>query len=322
FCGTGELTASGASTYSWSHAAQFLSSTGSSVTSIATANTTFTVTGTDGAGCQNTATVSITYTAPSEVTLTATPSSFCGSGGTSVLSATSANPNYTYTWTALDGAVISNVQPMSVDAAVTQTSGFQLTASDAGTGCSVVQFQSVGVYPLPAATMSITPNTPQCPGAPLTINSGLSSGNFSSASIPHAPLTAPGTATVLATGGAAVVPQTSGSLDDGGWGDIPIGFTFNFFGTPYSTCNVGTNGTIMFGTYNGGGLADFTFTTLPSTSEPLGMVAVLAMDNQLTTSGGQNGRLQYWTEGIAPNRRFVVQYLTVREFGDVLVSTA
>ncbi|MFN8777152.1 MAG: GEVED domain-containing protein, partial [Flavobacteriales bacterium] len=322
FCGTGELTASGASTYSWSPAAQLLSSTGSSVTSIATANTTFTVTGTDGAGCQNTATVSITYTAPSEVTLTATPSSFCGSGGTSVLSATSANPNYTYTWTALDGAVISNVQPMSVDAAVTQTSGFQLTASDAGTGCSVVQFQSVGVYPLPAATMSITPNTPQCPGAPLTINSGLSSGNFSSASIPHAPLTAPGTATVLATGGAAVVPQTSGSLDDGGWGDIPIGFTFNFFGTPYSTCNVGTNGTIMFGTYNGGGLADFTFTTLPSTSEPLGMVAVLAMDNQLTTSGGQNGRLQYWTEGIAPNRRFVVQYLNVREFGDVLVSTA
>jgi len=322
FCGAGELTASGASTYSWSPAAQLLSSTGSSVTSIATANTTFTVTGTDGAGCQNTATVSITYTAPSEVTLTATPSSFCGSGGTSVLSATSANPNYTYTWTALDGAVISNVQPMSVDAAVTQTSGFQLTASDAGTGCSVVQFQSVGVYPLPSATMSITPNTPQCPGAPLTINSGLSSGNFSSASIPHAPLTAPGTATVLATGGAAVVPQTSGSLDDGGWGGIPIGFTFNFFGTPYTTCNVGTNGTIMFDAYNGSGLGDFSFTTLPSTLEPLGMVAVLAMDNHLTTSGGQNGRLQYWTEGIAPNRRFVVQYLNVREYNDVLVSTA
>jgi trimeric autotransporter adhesin len=27
-------------------------------------------------------------------------------------------------------------------------------------------------------------------------------------------------------------------------------------------------------------------------------------------------RVQYWTEGVAPNRKFVVNYDDVREFGD------
>jgi len=317
FCGSGTLTASGAVSYVWSPANQLLSNTGATVTSIATANTTFSVIGTGANGCTNTQTQAITYTAPTPVTLSASPASFCGTGGTTTLSASSANPNYSYVWAALNGATISNVQPTSVDATVAQTSAFQVTATDGA--CVNIQYQSIGVYPLPAATMSLSGNN-LCPGAAVTVNSGLSAGNFASTSIPHAPLPAPANAVVLATGGAAVVPQTVVSLDDGGWGGVPMGFNFNFFGVSYNAISVGTNGTLQFGTTSG--LGDYSFTTLPSTTEPLNMVAVLAMDNDLSTSGTANGTIRYWTEGYAPNRKFVVQYLNVREYGDTKVSTA
>jgi hypothetical protein len=178
----------------------------------------------------------------------------------------------------------------------------------------------VGVYALPSATVT-TSASGVCPGTSATINSGLSAGNFTSSLITHAPRTAPGSAVTLVSGGAAVVAQTSGDLDDGGWGSIPVGFNFNFFGTSYNTINVGTNGTVMFGTYNGTSLADFSFTTLPSASEPLNMIALLAMDNHLTTSSGLNGSIRYWTEGFAPNRRFIISYESVREYGDTKIST-
>lgn len=54
------LTAGGASTYAWSPATGLSATTGASVTANPTATTTYTVTGTDGNGCVNTATSTIT----------------------------------------------------------------------------------------------------------------------------------------------------------------------------------------------------------------------------------------------------------------------
>jgi hypothetical protein len=184
-----------------------------------------------------------------------------------------------------------------------------------------VQYYSIGVYPLPTATVTTTADG-VCPGTSATINSGLSAGNFSSQVIAHAPITAPSYATTLVTGGVGT-PAPQGSFgvnyDDGGWANIPIGFSFNFFGTPYSTINAGTNGNVMFGAFNAGSLADFTFTTLPSTTEPLNMVALLAMDNDL--AGANGGTVKYWTDGYAPNRRFIISYEAVKEYGDTKFST-
>jgi hypothetical protein len=315
FCGVGSLTASGASAYSWSPAASLLSNTGATVTSIATTNTTFTVTGTDANGCVNTATAAITYTAPPAITITASTASFCGTGGNSTLTAASTG-NYSYVWEALDGATLSTTTGNTTDATVTQTSAVRVTGTETATGCVEIQNYSIGVYPLPSATVTTTANG-VCPGTSATINSGLSAGNFSSQSIPHAPLTAPGYASTLVTGGVATPALSTGSLDDGGWNNIPVGFNFNFFGTNYNTITVGTNGTLFFG---GGNVADFTFTTLPSAAEPFNMVAVLAMDNNL--AGADGGSIKYWTEGYAPNRRFVVSYNSVKEFGDTKYSTS
>ncbi|HNT71284.1 MAG TPA: hypothetical protein PKI83_06480, partial [Bacteroidales bacterium] len=87
--GTSVLTASGASTYSWS--------TGGSTASITvtpTATTTYTVTGSSGVGCSNTATVTVSVSSSPTISITAAPQSIC-IGGTSVLTASGAS---TYSW--------------------------------------------------------------------------------------------------------------------------------------------------------------------------------------------------------------------------------
>ena len=132
-------------------------------------------------------------------------------------------------------------------------------------GCSNVAFYSVGVYPLPAATLTTTASG-VCPGTAATINTGLSAGNFSVTSIPYLPFTVPATATTLVTNGIASVPLSGGSLDDGGWSNIPIGFTFNFFGNTFNNISAGTNGLLMFGSVPGygtgaGQLGQYNFNT-------------------------------------------------------------
>ena len=264
------------------------------------------------------------------ITITPSVPNFCGTGGPVTLTANSTIPGVVYTWESLtSGVILSTSTGSSTTATISTTTDFKVTGTPNDGGCPSVAYISVGVYDLPSATVTTTASG-VCPGTSATINSGLSAGNFVSASITHAPRVAPSNAVTLATAGAAVVPQTSGTLDDGGWGGIPVGFNFNFFGTNYNTINVGTNGTVMFGTYNGTSLADFAYTTLPSASEPFNLVAVLAMDNNLANSGGsdgstsgtQGGTLKYWTEGYAPNRKFIVSYENVREYGDTRVSTA
>jgi hypothetical protein len=311
FCGIGELSATGGSTYTWSPAASLLNNTGATVTSIATANTTFTVSGTDANGCVNTGTASIVYTAAPAITLTATTPNFCGTGGTTTVTAASTG-SYAYVWSSPDGASLSATTGNSTDATITQTSTVRVTGTDLSTGCAEIQNYSIGVYPLPSATVTTSANG-VCPGTSATIGSGLSAGNFTAACITHAPSTVPGNATTLVNNGSTAagvgVALTSGSLDDGGWGNIPIGFTFNYFGTNYTTANIGTNSVVQFGTYNATALGDFTIGALPNTVDPLGAIFAAAHDLNCGTANALNPTsVKYWTEGYAPNRKFVIQY--------------
>ena len=254
--------------------------------------------------------------------LVAFPPQYCGSGGTSALTATitGANPYDTFVWTVGAGqtGVFSAETNTTANWTITESAGFTYTVTDTTTGCTRSVSQSVNVLDGAAPNMVATPAI-VCVGGTAVINSGLSAGNFSSNAITHNPISA---STNLAAGGTATVALSSGTLDDGGWSGVPIGFSFNFFGTNYTTCNVGTNGTVMFGTYNGTALADFTFITLPSATEPNPMVAVLAMDNDLSTNTGVNGTVRYRTLGFPGNRIFVVEYLNAREFGATLSSSA
>ena len=251
------------------------------------------------------------------LTIAAVTPWFCGQGAqTDDLTATSSDIAFTsYTWSTVSaGASLNSASGNPVTANLTTTSAFSLTATD-GT-CSQDANITIGMYDFPTPNFTVSPNDTVCLGSPITIGTGLAAGAFSSSTIAYAPASTPVSTTILANGGAAVVALTSGSLDDGGWGGIPIGFTFNFFGTPYTTLNVGTNGAMMFGTYNSTGIADYTYTTLPSLTEPFNTVAMCANDNNFSS-----GKLHYWTEGTAPNRRFIVEYLNVAQYGNAANTT-
>ena len=255
--------------------------------------------------------------------VSAFPPQYCGTGGTSALTATitGANPYDTFVWAVGSGetGVLSNETNTTADWTITQSAGFTYTVTDTTTGCQRVVSQSVNVLGGVNPNMQSTPAVVCSTDAIASLSSGLSAANFSSTTIAHDPISV--VSGILTQGGTAVVPLTSGTLDDGGWGNVPLGFTFNFFGTNYTTCNVGTNGNIMFGTYNGTALADFTFLTLPSATEPNPMIAGLAHDMHLTLSGTASGTVRYRTAGFPGNRRFILSYEGVRQYAQTNTST-
>ena len=104
------LTATGASTYTWSPSSGLSATTGAVVTASPTATTTYTVTGTDANGC--TATASVTITVGNSVTaiVSATPQNVCP-GAAVQLNASGLTPFVTspvsgYTFTASSGAAL------------------------------------------------------------------------------------------------------------------------------------------------------------------------------------------------------------------------
>ncbi len=318
-CGTQTITATGASTYVWSPASALSATTGSSVTYNATSNNSITVTGTDANGCVGTsAPYAITYSAPTAITATSSVANFCGTGGNTTITATSTAP-YTYTFTPLLGATVTSTTANTADLAVTSTATIRVDGVDAVSGCAAQGFVSVGVYPLPSANLTTDVNG-ICPGTNANINSGLSAGNFTVASVPYAASTAPANAGVLMNNGTAVTPLAGGSMDDGGWSNIPIGFSFNYFGNNFTSISAGTNGMLMFGTPSGygtgtGQLGQFTFQGppyFPNAGNPANIIALLAADMHMGNS--TTGSVKYWTEGYAPNRTFVIEYRNVRGY--------
>ncbi len=98
------LTASGASTYTWSPATGLNTTTGDVVIATPAVTTTYTVTGANQAGCTSTATVTVTILPVPTITATATPATICV-GGSSQLQATTvlATMNQNYSLSSLTG---------------------------------------------------------------------------------------------------------------------------------------------------------------------------------------------------------------------------
>jgi gliding motility-associated-like protein len=317
---TVSFTATGGSTFDWYTTATGGTSifTGATYSAAVCSSTTLYVAANNGSceGARTAVTINVNATV-----ITPSIASFCGTGGATVLTVTPNDPSITYTWNSVGGSpTFSATTGQSVTVNMLTTSDIKVTATKGA--CSTDQYLSIGVYALPSATVTTTASG-VCPGTSATIGSGLSAGNFVSLPITPNFSFPPSNATTLINAGVAtVLPDLSYSyvddFDDSGWSNIPVGFNFNFFGTNYNTLSVGTNGTVFFGTTPNVG--DFIFTTLPSTTEPFNMIAVLAMDNDLRTATG--GSVKYWTEGYAPNRKFIVSYINAKEFGDEKYSSA
>lgn len=125
FCsgGSSVLTATGASTYSWMPG----NSSGNPVTVSPASSTTYTVTGTDGNGCQNTASVTLTISPAPTVTATASPMVVC-LGNSTTITATGA-PTYLWMPGSLTGSSITVSPTTATTYTVTGTSANGCTDS-------------------------------------------------------------------------------------------------------------------------------------------------------------------------------------------------
>jgi hypothetical protein len=231
----------------------------------------------------------------------------CSAGGSVGLTANAVNAS-SISWTPATG--LSSTNQLAITASPTTTTQYSFSATVAGCG-AVGGNITMGVIPGASFTPTYTPD-PLCAGANVTLNSNLSSSNFSVASTTFAPATQPGSGvTTLASGGVAVVPVSGGNTDDGGWANIPIGFTYNFFGSNFTSLAVGTNGLVMFGTVPGyttaaGQLGQYAFLgppVFPNAGNPGNVIGLMLSDMNFANT---NSSLRYWTDGIAPTRRFIL----------------
>jgi hypothetical protein len=92
--------------------------------------------------------------------------------------------------------------------------------------------------------------------------------------------------------------------------NVPIGFSFDFHGTAYTTVNIESNGGL---TFDSAGFSTGNMCPLPETGafDPLVFIAVLWDD---LDPGEVGSEVWYQTLGSAPNRQFVVRWDTERFF--------
>ncbi len=88
--------------------------------------------------------------------------------------------------------------------------------------------------------------------------------------------------------------------------NIPIGFTFNYNNTNYTTCSILSNGFITFGTTVAGDAAGYNPISVNGAGFD-GAISGLGMD--LKDNGNA---ITYTTTGTAPNRTFVIQWSNAR----------
>ena len=261
-------------------------------TTVTVNNTPFTVTITDpSTGCTNSQTINIAVGIPPSVIVTPTSSSYCvNSIGSISMVASGAD---SYTWTPTNN--LSATTGSSVTANPTSSTTYVVTGLSNSTGCSATATSVVNVG-LPAViTTNFVPGS-VCSGSSAVLQSRAYTGStyVVADNITFSPY----------TGVAGQVSGFSPNSDDGSV-LVNLPFAFNFYGTNYSSCYIGTNGLMKFGTITGS--ANFPTFTLPNATAPTNLIA-LAWTN---LNPGAGGSVDSFTVGTSPNRKFVVRYNSV-----------
>ena len=141
------ITASGATTYSWSPATYLSATTGATVTSTPTLTTTYTVTGTNASGCVNTANRIITVNPLPTITATAGIPTYCIGGSTTITAA----GGTTYSWS--PATALNSTTGTTVTASPTVSTTYTITGTNVN-GCVNTVSKSITVNPLPTITAS------------------------------------------------------------------------------------------------------------------------------------------------------------------------
>ena len=146
------LTGSGANTYTWDNGV-------TDGVSFATSNTTtYTVTGTDGNGCQNTDQITVTVNSLPTVIASASPSNIICEGDQVTLTGSGTATSYSWDNGVSDGVAFT---PSS-------TTTYTVTGVDAN-GCSNTDQITVTVNPLPTVVANTSPSTTVCSGSSIVL---------------------------------------------------------------------------------------------------------------------------------------------------------
>lgn len=161
-------------------------------------------------------------------------------------------------------------------------------------GWALLKGQNPVLTVSPGGTMSV------CPGTSVSVSANVANAfagttSYSVGDIPFSPYSIPGGTNVT-------MP------DDTVLGPFPIGFQFCFYGNTYTQFYLGSNGWIGF---SPGMTRAFTANSIPSTNMfvPRNCIMGPWMDFNPGIAGGPY--IKYQTQGIAPYRRLVVQWLNV-----------
>jgi hypothetical protein len=266
----------------------------------------------DNGNCTSNARGAVTFTVRPLLVSNPANALICQDGGSVTLSAQLTGASG-ITWS--PNTNLSTTSGASTVASPTTTTIYTMSATVAGCG-SVSAMQTVGVIDAVAFTPTSTPAS-VCAGNPVELASNLSNSNFSASctTVSNSLRTAPGNAVTLISNNALTVSGSlpsgvsvnSSSLDDNFWSGVPIGFTYNYFGDNATSVFIGTNGTVVVNVPTAVGSTQYDFTGgFPNEANPAATIAVCARD--LRWDQNATGSIKYWTEGIAPTRKFIVQY--------------
>jgi len=167
------LTASGATSYSWSPATGLSATVGNAVTASPTTTTTYTVTGTSANSCIATATRTVTVSAaPVAGTLAGTQTICAGSTTTFSVSGNSATGTWSSGSTGV--ATVSSSGVVTGVSAGTDTITYTVTGTGACSDATATRI--VTVNPLPAATATAAGPTAFCTGGSVVLNANTATG--------------------------------------------------------------------------------------------------------------------------------------------------
>ena len=260
-----------------------------------------------GPGITDSPTPTVGYTAAANPTAAVTPSNagnYCGA--TDVATTLTANPSgglapYTTTWAGITGlwtdpstvapfgyTALANVSP--VYARPSSTTTYTLTVTDANL-CTATATQVVTLRTPPVLSSTIATPANICVGATSNLTTSVSPVAVNASAYSFA--TSAGTFTPIVGG-----TNSTATGDDGTQTSIPIGFTFNYRNTPFTTFSITTNGAIGLGATAPG------WTNGLSTTN--NFITALWDDNNRST-----GSITYQVTGASPNQILTVEWLNV-----------
>lgn len=95
--------------------------------------------------------------------------------------------------------------------------------------------------------------------------------------------------------------------DDDFFNNIGLTFDFTYFGSTFNSVNVSTNGYLRFGAGGESAVQSYSNTCPLVNTEPNNMIAVF-WDDLYASSNDNAHRLSYLIDGVAPHRRFTVEW--------------